>query len=132
MAVATFISKTEFLERLGQANIEAVLGAAKQSLQIEAWLMRFNAAKDDPGIDLDFQETIDGLGQLEGAGIFSAGTADRVRGIGAPPAAPTRVRVLPPFDTAWPDVYDVLAQTDSVWTIADGVDFAPDYLEVQE
>lgn len=125
-----FISKTEFLERIGQTNIESVLAAAKQSVQIEAWLIRFNAAKDDPGVDLLYPETEKGLRALETAGILTAGTADRVLGVGGAPTKPTYVRVLAPFDTAWPDTYQVLSQSEVFWTIEGGIDFAPEYLEI--
>lgn len=121
-----FVTKTAFLEMLGQQNMASILTAAKQSVDIEVWVMRFNAA---PEIDLNYHETIGGLQALEGLGILTPGTYASIY-----PTAPTgvSVRVLPPWDTAYPDVYEVATQSDDVWSLDIGVDFAPEYLEVVE
>lgn len=41
------------------------------------------------------------------------------------------VRVRPPFNAAFPEVYTIEAQSETgAWQIAGGVDFAEEYLEI--
>ena len=70
-----FISRSDFLKRLGPTRMGAILMAAKQSIEVEVWVVIFNAA---PEVDLNDDRTINGLAALELAGVLPAGTADEV------------------------------------------------------
>lgn len=130
--MARFVSKTAFLELLGDTNFRAVLAASKQSIDIEAWVFRFQATSEVPGIDLDYvsddgsTSTRGGIELLEAAGIFDAGTVARMY---PPTSAPARVRVKAPFNEAFPDEYDA-AREGEVWTLTEsGAQFAPEYVK---
>lgn len=118
-----FVSKTQFLQILGTDNLKSILGAAKQSLDVEAWVTKFNAALE---IDLEYVETKLGIQLLESIGIISAGTYNNFY---PSESAPKRVRIKVPFRSAWPDEYDA-TQTGEVWTLIDSsAQFAPEFVE---
>ena len=78
--VYTRLTKLQFIDRLG-ADYIAILTAAKQSVEIEAWLKRFEFATPDAdgtSIDLADPRTIYGLNALEAAGILAAGRAAEI------------------------------------------------------
>lgn len=121
-----FVSKTAFLEMLGDQNLAAVLTAAKASVLVEAWVTKFESQKDPPGIDLDYESTRAGVEALERAGLLTAGTVARMY---PAESAPARVRVLSPFDSVWPEQYDATRAGD-LWTLTDsGAQFAAEYIE---
>lgn len=79
------LSKNELIDRIGDAAHVAILGLAKQSVQVEAWLFRFvNATPDSEGksVDLNDPRTIAGIRGLEpilmNLGVVTEGWADGV------------------------------------------------------
>jgi hypothetical protein len=70
------ISKVEFLSRFGDANMVAVLTAAKVDPLVEAWVFWFNAATE---IQLDDGLKVrEGIESLMAAGLIDADTLNRV------------------------------------------------------
>lgn len=70
------ISKVEFLSRFGDANMVAVLTAAKVDPLVEAWVFWFNAATEiqlDEGIKVR-----EGIESLMAAGLVDPDTLNRV------------------------------------------------------
>lgn len=64
------VTKLEFVGRLGDAAYKAILGLAKQSVDVEAFVMMLSLATPDAdgtSIDLDDQRTSAGLAALEPA-----------------------------------------------------------------
>lgn len=76
-APSRLISQTEFLRRLTNSELEAILAAAKASVAVEAWVYRFDRAGD---VDLNDPLTVQGVQSLEVAGLLAAGRASQVLG----------------------------------------------------
>lgn len=133
-------SRLAFMNRFTDTELGRIFSAAKVSVAVEVWLAKFNAATPDADgtcIDTDNLETISGLIGLEQAGLLDAGrTASDILGQAA--VIPSQsldgisvgdlVRVLSPFDSAYPDTYEVISVSGESINI-NGVDFAPSYLE---
>jgi hypothetical protein len=76
VAPSRVISKIEFLKRFGDANMVAVLTAAKSAPTIEAWVFWFNAASE---IHLDDEpKVVEGIQALMDAQLVDPGTLTRV------------------------------------------------------
>lgn len=70
------ISKVEFLRRFGDANMVAVLAAAKQSPAVDAWVFWFSSAVE---IALDDEPKVaEGIQALIDAGLVDVDTLARV------------------------------------------------------
>ena len=133
-------SRLQFMNRFTDTELGRIFSAAKVSVPVEVWLAKFNAATPDADgtcIDTDNTETIAGLLGLEQAGLLDVGrTASDI--LGQPAVIPPQsldgfsvgdiVRVLSPFDSIYPDSYEVIGVSGEAVNIA-GVDFAPIYLE---
>jgi len=75
------LTKQEFIDRFLPAEMLGLLGAAKQSPAVEAWLFRFNNLTPDPdgtSVDLDDPRTIAGLQALEAGGLIGEGRANAI------------------------------------------------------
>lgn len=70
-----WVTPREFLALLTDAELQAVLTAAKSSVAIEAWKIRLEAARN---IDLTFAETIAGVNALEASGLIGPGRAAEI------------------------------------------------------
>lgn len=133
-------SRLAFMNRFTDTELGRIFSAAKVSVAVEVWLAKFNAATpeaDGTCIDTENQEVIEGLIGLEQAGLLDAGrVASDI--LGQPAVIPNQtlagfsvgdtVRVLAPFDAAYPDTYEINSVSEESVNI-NGVDFAPSYLE---
>ena len=79
------LTKLELIGRMGEAVFVAIIGMAKQSVEMAAWMEMVRMTTPDPdgtSIDLDDPRTVAGLNAIEPAliaqGIVSAGWADGV------------------------------------------------------
>jgi hypothetical protein len=70
--VVTVISHLAFMDRLTDAEFAGILLAAKESVEVEVWLKKFDAAGE---IDLADERTIAGVHALESAGLLGEGRA---------------------------------------------------------
>jgi hypothetical protein len=73
------LSKLEFLDLLTDTEYATILGAARESVQIEAWVERMKLATPDPdgtSIDLDDPRTVGGVNALELIGLIGEGRAE--------------------------------------------------------
>ena len=107
------LSKQDFIDRLPAGVFVAILDAAKVSVEVEAWLFRFNAAAadaDGTSIDMADPRTIAGVNGLVAGGFMTteqgAAFLDSFPPIGGF-AIGQPVRILPPFNAALPDVYEI-------------------------
>ena len=131
------LTKQQFIDRLPEGVFTAILSAAKASVDVEAWLFRFNAAATDPdgtSIDLADPRTITGVNGLVSAGLMSAeqGAAflDSYPAVGGFVAGQS-VRILPPFDAALPGVYVIEGFGPDCIRVA-GAEFAAQYVEAAQ
>lgn len=100
------LTKQQFLDRFTPAEMQAVLGAARVSVAVEAWLFRFNSVTPDAdgsSIDTEDRRTIAGLQSLEAASLLGPGRAAEILGDGALTSAAgfelgQVVRTKPPFE----------------------------------
>lgn len=70
------LTKQQFINRFTDTEMRAILTAAKASVDVDAWLFRFDnitPASDGTAIDLGEPGVIDGISQLEAAGLLAAG-----------------------------------------------------------
>lgn len=141
------LTKQQFIDRLDPKEIAGILAAAKVSVEVEAWLFRFNSVTPDPdgtSIDLRDPRTVAGLHGMEHAGLLSSGRAVEIlsEGVSAPGGFDEHagikrgdsVRVLPPFDLSFPDpllVESITAADDGavVFFLAGAGSFARHFLE---
>jgi hypothetical protein len=75
------LSKLAFINLFTDAEYETILAAAKQSVQVEAWVEKFRMTSVDPdggSIDMEDPRTIGGIQTLEAAGILGAGRAAQI------------------------------------------------------
>jgi|WetSurSiteA1Bulk_404760.scaffolds.fasta_scaffold45880_2 hypothetical protein len=75
------LSKLEFIELLTDTEYVTILTAAKESVQIEAWIRKMElATPDDDGtsIDLDDPRTQGGVQALELIGLIGEGRAEEI------------------------------------------------------
>lgn len=144
------VTKQQFIDRMTPAEMAGILGAARQSVAIEAWLFRFNSVTPDPdgtSIDLRDPRTIAGVQSLEAAGLLAAGRAAEILstlvtepgGLSehAGIARGALVRVMPPFDASFPDplVVESITQADDgsvAFVLTDAGGFAREYLELAQ
>jgi hypothetical protein len=129
------LTKQQFIDRLPDGVFVAILQAAKVSVDLEAWLFRFNAVTpetDGTSVDLTDPRTIAGVHALAAAGLMTSEQADAFLGASQSIGGFTlgqMVRVKAPFDAAFPDVYAVTGFSESSVQIDGRADFAPDHLE---
>lgn len=129
------LTKQQFIDRLPDGVFVAILQAAKVSIDIEAWLFRFQSLTpegDGTSIDLTDPRTVAGIRALAQAGLMTNAQADAF--LGSLPALGgfelgQLVRVLPPFDGAFPEPVAIEAFTESAVRIEGGAEFAPEFLE---
>lgn len=75
-AARRIITRVEFLRRLGKPAGGAILTASNVSADLKYWLEMFRSA---PEVDLDLQETIDGMAEIVAANIgVTQADSDRV------------------------------------------------------
>jgi hypothetical protein len=75
------LSKLEFIDLLADAEYVTILAAAKESVQIEAWIRKMELAtpdQDGTSIDLDDPRTQGGVQALELIGLLGAGRAEEI------------------------------------------------------
>lgn len=79
------VSKLEFIALLGQAAYVTILGMARESVEVEAWVKQIEMASQDAegwSIDLDDPRTAAGLNAIEptliGLGVVESGWAQGV------------------------------------------------------
>lgn len=79
------LTKLQFIDRLGDAAFAAILAMAKASIEVEAFVMRFQLAtpeQDGTSIDLDDPRTVAGVtaigGALQAQGVVGEGWAGGV------------------------------------------------------
>jgi hypothetical protein len=126
------LTKQQFIDRFTSPEFIGILTAAKTDVEVEAWLFRFNNA-DNP-IDTADSRTIAGVELFVSKTLLTQVRADEILGTVSSWNGWTlgqTVRVLAPFNTAYPDTY-VLVGIDPVapaLTIDSGAQFAPMYLE---
>lgn len=130
-------TKLEFMNRFTDAELATLYTAAKQSIALEVWLAKFNAAvpdADGTSVDCSNINTIGGIWALEAAGILNTGRAAEILGVPvvngtlAGFTAGIVVRVLAPFNEAYPDSYTVMS-VDTASVYLEGTCFAPIYLQ---
>lgn len=108
------LTRLDFLNRFTDAELAGIFAAAKQSIALEVWLAKFNAATpeaDGTSIDACDERTIVGIHMLESAGLIGSGRANEILntgGVALPPLALGKFRVLPPFDESFPFEYAVI------------------------
>jgi len=64
------------LKRFTVEEFTAILSASKANVLVEYWLVRFNALKE--GVNLNDPETLQGLQNLEEAGLLVQGRANEI------------------------------------------------------
>ena len=75
------LTKLEFLNRFTDAELEAIYGAAKVSVQVEVFLAKFNAVTpeaDGTSIDLKDDRLIAGIRAFEAGKLIGVGRADEI------------------------------------------------------
>lgn len=73
--IKSILTPLEFLNRFSDEEAISILTLTKTNPQIELWWIKYNKAQD---IDLNDQQTIDGVTMLETAGIIAAGRAAEI------------------------------------------------------
>lgn len=72
------LTKLDYMNRFTDAELAGIYSAAKVSIAVEVWLAKFNSATPEPdgtAVDLDDPRTIQGLQEMEAAGLIGAGRA---------------------------------------------------------
>ena len=80
-APARRLTKLDYMNRFTDAELAGIYSAAKQSIDVEVWLAKFNSATadaDGTSVDLDDPRTVGGLQALEAAGLLAAGRAAEI------------------------------------------------------
>lgn len=75
------LTKQEFIDRFTPVEMATLLSAAKVSVELEAWLFRFNSVTPDAdgtSIDTNDPRTIAGVSALELSGIIASGRATEI------------------------------------------------------
>jgi hypothetical protein len=75
------LSKLEFIDLLTDTEYVTILAAAKESVQIEAWIRKMELAtpdQDGTSIDLDDPRTQGGVQALELIGLIGEGRAEEI------------------------------------------------------
>jgi hypothetical protein len=75
------VSKLEFIDLLTDTEYVTILAAAKESVQIEAWIRKMELATpedDGTSIDLDDPRTQGGVQALELIGLIGEGRAEEI------------------------------------------------------
>ncbi len=75
------LSKLAFINRFTDTEYEAILAAAKVSVQVEAWVKKFEMTSVEPdggSIDITDPRTIAGINALEAAEIIGTGRAAQI------------------------------------------------------
>lgn len=139
MGNGTRVTKQEFLDRLSPSELVALLTAARQSVEVEAWLFKFNSVTPDAdgtSIDLRDARTISGVNALAAAGLLAPHRPTEILSLPASEwpavggyAIGDYVRVLPPFDGAYPGVWVVEGFGPEAVVLEGGASFSPTYLE---
>jgi hypothetical protein len=100
------LTKQEFIDRFTNQEFVSILSTAKTDIEVEAWLFRFNNITDT--IDSLDTRTLQGLGLLVTKNIITQSRLEQISGsawngwvVGQ------SVRILPPFDSGYPDVYTI-------------------------
>jgi hypothetical protein len=75
-APVRMISKLDYMNRLSDTELAAIYTAAKTVVQVEVWLKKFDAVKDE--VNLDDPRTVNGVNALEAAGLLAAGRAAEI------------------------------------------------------
>ena len=129
------LTKQEFIDRLPDGVFTAILAASKVSVDIEAWLFRFNVVSVEPdgtSIDITDPRTIAGIRALASAGLMTDEQADAFLITTGTPiggfSLGQMVRVLPPFNVAFPGEYRIIGFAPEAVRI-EGGEFAVQYLE---
>lgn len=79
------LTKLQFINLLGDEVYIAILSASKSSIEMEAWVRKFDAATPDldgTSIDLDNQDTINGLNQLLAINLIDQDKYDEILNYG--------------------------------------------------
>lgn len=77
------LTKQQFINRFTEAEMQAILTAAKASVAVDAWLFRFDNITPEPdgtAIDLGEPGVIYGISQLEAAGLLASGRGVEILG----------------------------------------------------
>jgi hypothetical protein len=76
------LTKQQFLDRFTQSEISHILAASKLNSDVEAWVFRFENIDDTTAsIDIEYEDTINGVRAFESAGILAEGRADEILSI---------------------------------------------------
>jgi len=71
-----YLSQNQMLKSFTVEEFTAILAASKTNVLVEYWLVRFNALKE--GVNLNDPETLQGLQNLEEAGLLAQGRANEI------------------------------------------------------
>lgn len=114
------ITKLEFLNRFTTTETATILAASDSIPAIRVYLFKLQLAEN---LDLCNAETQAGVNALEAAGLLGAGRAAEILTI-------PKVRILPPYDTVWPDVYNVISVEGSTYHLETAGDFDASFVEL--
>ncbi len=113
------ITKLSFLNRFTTTETATILAASDSVPAIRVYLFKLQLAES---LDLCDAETIAGVNALEAAGLLAIGRAAEILAV-------PRMRVLPPFDTAWPDTYPVISFDGTTYRLETAGDFDAAFVE---
>ena len=113
------ITKLEFLNRFTLTETATILAASDASPAIRVYLFKLQLAET---LDLCNAETMAGVHALEQSGLICAGRALEILKV-------RKVKILPPFNEAYPDIYDVKSVDNGTYHLDIG-DFATEYVEL--
>lgn len=100
------LTKQQFIDRFTHPEFTSILQAGKTDVDIEGWLFRFNNA-DNP-IDTYDPRTVQGVESFVLKGLLTEQRAQEILGLSWNGwHVGEMVRILPPFDASFPDVYPI-------------------------
>lgn len=117
------ISKYQFTKRFTDTELGTILAASEQNVAIKAYLFKLQMAEQ---VDTTWPELVEGLQAIVDGGLLAQSRLTEILTL-------FKVRILAPFNEAYPDVYAVEDKMpDGTVIIAGGMAFAPDYWETAE
>ena len=100
------LTKQQFIDRFTHPEFIGILNAGKTDVDIEGWLFRFNNA-DNP-IDTYDPRTVQGVESFVVKQLLTQQRADEILGLTWNGwRVGEMVRILPPFDSTYPDTYPI-------------------------
>lgn len=73
--VKSVLTPLEFLNRFTTEEIKTILALSKTDADVEVWWLKYNKARD---LDLNNQQTVEGVNMLEAAGLIAPGRAEEI------------------------------------------------------